>query len=145
MKSVNYALRKAYVSSLNGLTLNSNPVPVYYMEAPEDETSPAYVLLVSPSNVDVSTKDSSDTNTSMQVQIRTWAENGNAGKVADDLANDVYTAIYPNTHTVLDLSADGLQMVSTKMQNDSVNTISGHGNRTFVTRIITFTHNIYHK
>lgn len=145
MKSVNYALRKAYKASLNGLTANSVAVPVYYMEAPEDENSPAYILLVAPSNVDASTFSSSDTNTSMQVQIHTWSDLGNAGKIADDLANDIYTAIYPNTRSVLDLSSDGLQMVGTKMDGDRDGLNVTAGQRSYVQRVITFSHNIFHK
>ena len=145
MKSVNYPLRKAYVSALAGIEIEGQPVPVYYLVAPDSETSPYYITLNSVSNNDISTKGSSDTNTSMQVQIHTWSNGGNSGAVADIIAQAVYEQIYFNTQTVLDLSADNLQMISTKMANDQVNELSGLGNKQFVTRIITFDHNIYHK
>lgn len=144
MKSVNFALRKAYISLFSSIELNSLPVPVYYLQAPEEEQSNAYILLVSPSNTSISTKQSHDTNTSMQVQIHTWQENGNAGKEADDLAHLIYQALIPNPTSVIDLTADGFQVVSMKMESDNVQTISGHGNREFVTRIINFSHNIFH-
>lgn len=145
MKDVNYPLRKAYKASLNGLTANGNPVEVYYNQLPEGDEDAAYILMVSPSSVLKGTFSTHDTDTSLQLQIRTWSENGNAGKIADDIADDIFSAIYPTPQSVLDLSADGLQMVGMRLQNDIVNTITGHGNREFVTRILTFTHNIYYK
>lgn len=144
MKSVNYALRKAYITGLNGLTVNGQAVPVYYLQAPESSTAANYIILTEVTNVDESTKNSSDTNTSMQLRIETWAEGGNAGKMADDIADAVYAIIYPNSQAVLNLVADGFQMVSTKVTDDRV--IDGEfGNRDFVTRVITFRHYIYHK
>ena len=145
MKSVNYALRKAYKASLNGLTANSNPVPVYYMEAPEDDTSPAYVLLVSPSNVDNADFATSNTNTSIQVQIHVWSENGNAGKTVDDIADDILQTLYPDGQTKLNMDADGFQFkgISLTGDNDGLNVRAG--NRHFVQRILTFSNRIYHK
>ena len=145
MKSVNYALRKAYNASLNGLTANSVAVPVYYNEAPEGETSAAYVTFNEVSSNDISTKLTSDTNTSMQVQIHTWADDGNAGKIADDIADDVYTAILPAPNAKLDLSADGFQNVGITLSGDRPGNNVTLGRRAFVTRIITFNHNIFHQ
>lgn len=144
MKSVNYALRKAYLTSLNGLTVNSVAVPVYYLQAPESVTVANYIIISDVANVDVGTKNSSDTNTSIQLRIETWAEGGNAGKMADDIAGAIYALIYPNSQAVLNLIADGFQMVSTKVSDDRV--LDGEfGNRDFITRVITFRHYIYHK
>lgn len=143
MKSVNYALRTAYVTSLNGLTVNGSPVPVYYLSAPESETGQYYVTLNSPANSDISVKGSADSRTAMQVQIHTWANGSNAGKIADDLADDVYAAIYPTPASVLDLSPD-FQMVSTRVDNDLVQELDGIGQEVFVIRIITFSHRIFH-
>lgn len=145
MKSVNYQLRVKYVDALDGMVVNAVTIPVYYMQLPEGATYSNYILLVNPANGNASTKNSSDTNTTMQVQIHTWAENGNAGKMADDIANEVYQQIYPNPQFNLDLSGDGLQMVSTTMISDNTNPITDAGNREFITRIINFEHNIYHK
>ena len=144
MKDVNYPLREAYMTALSGLTVDSLSVPTYYMVAPYTETGQAFITLNSPSNVDQSTKGSADTETSMQVQIHTWANGTNAGKIADDIAGAVMGIIYPDSQTVLDLSADGLQMISTRLGNDSVQELSGMGARVDVTRILTFVHKIYH-
>ncbi len=145
MKSVNYALRTAYKTSLNGLTVNNSLVPVYYLTAPESETGQYYITLNSPANTDNSVKGSNDTRTAMQVQIHTWANGSNAGKMADDIADAVYGLIYPTPQATLDLSASSLQMINTRVDNDLVNELTGIGGRVFVTRIITFSHGIYHK
>ena len=145
MKSVNYALRKAYKASLNGLTANSVAVPVYHNEAPESETSAAYVTFNEVSSNDISTKTTSDTNTAMQVQIHTWSDDGNAGKTADDIAGLVYAAILPTPNAVLNLSADGFQMVGITLGGDRAGNNVTLGRRAFVTRIITFNHNIFHQ
>lgn len=145
MKDVNYPLRKAYVTALTGLTVGAVAVPVYYLAAPEEETAKAYITLNQVSNVDAGTFSSSNTNTSMQVQIHTWDDNGNPGKKADDIAGAVLAVIYPNPQTYLDMSADSLQMVGTKLGGDQVQELADHGNRIFVTRILTFDHIITHR
>jgi len=146
MKDVNYPLRKAYVAALDGnVVVDTVNVPVYYMAAPEDEEDKNYITLNQVANVDAGTKSSSDTNTSMQVQIHTWDDNGNAGRMADMIAGVVFSIIYPNTQYVLDMSADNLHMISTVVDGDNTNEMSSQGNRVFVTRIITFRHNICHK
>lgn len=145
MKSVNYALRSAYKTAFTGLTVNSISIPTYYLSAPESETSQIYITLNAVANVDISTFQTADTQTSMQVQIHTWSDNGNAGKNADDVANAVYALIYPAPNSVFDLSAAGFQHIDTKIGNDIVQELAGRGVRQYVTRIITFDHNIYHK
>lgn len=144
MKDVNYKLRKAYNTALTGLTVNSIAIPVYYLQAPESENGANYIIMTSVANVDEGTKNSADTNTSMQLQITTFAEGANPGKMADDIAGAVFGIIYPTSQAVLDMSADGVQMVSTLLTDDRViNDRFGH--REFVTRILTFRHNIFHR
>ncbi len=145
MKDVNWPLRKKYTTALDNLAVGAITVPLYYLAAPETETGKYYMTLNRVSNVDVSTKNSADTNTAMQVQIHTWDDNGNAGKLADDIAGAVLAVVYPNSQATMDLSADNLQMLSTFLDGDEVNELSDHGNRVYVTRILTFRHNIYHK
>ena len=146
MKDVNYPLRKAYITALDGnITVDAVNVPVYYLQAPEEETSEAYITLNQVSNVDAGTFSDHKTTTSMQVQIHTWDDNGNAGKKADDTAGAVLAILYPNPQTVLNMSADSLQMVGTRLAGDQVSELTGQGNRVFVTRILTFEHIISHR
>ena len=143
MKDVNYKLRKAYATALTGLTVNTIAIPVYYLQAPESETGANYIVLTSVANVDDGNFHSTNTQTSMQLQITTWAENANAGKMADDIAGAVFAIIYPTPQSVLDMTADGVQMVGTQLTDDRV-TNDRFGDREYVTRIITFRHNIFH-
>ncbi len=146
MKDVNYSLRKAYIAALDGnVVVDAVNVPVYYMSAPEDETAKAYITLNQVSNNDAGSFSSSRTKTSMQVQIHTWDNNSNAGKKADDVSGAVLAIIYPTPQSVLDMSADNLQMIGTFLEGDNVSELTGHGNRVFITRILTFSHPILHK
>lgn len=144
MKDVNYKLRKAYNTALTGLTVNSIAIPVYYLQAPESETGANYIIMNNVANVDEGTKNSADTNTSMQLQVTTWAEGANPGKMADDIAGAVFGIIYPTSQSVLDMTADGVQMVSTFLTDDRVIN-DRFGDREFVARILTFRHNIFHR
>lgn len=144
MKDVNYKLRKAYNTALTGLTVNSIEIPVYYLQAPESETGANYIIMNNVANVDEGSFSKTNTQTSMQLQVTTWAEGANAGKMADDIAGAVFGIIYPTPQSVLDMSADGVQMVGTFLTDDRVIN-DRFGDREFVTRILTFRHNINHK
>ena len=151
MRNVNFALRKSYMAALGDpLQVNVTyptaatiDVPIYYLIAPESETGKYYITLNQVSNTDRSTKGSSDTNTSMQVQIHTWDNDGNAGQYADDIADKVFEIIYPDSQAKLDMSADDFCMVSTKLDGDNTDELDT-GTRIYVTRILTFRHNILH-
>ena len=113
MKDVNYKLRKSYNTALTGLTVNSIAIPVYYLQAPESETGANYIIMNNVANVDEGSFSKTNTQTSMQLQVTTWAEGANAGKMADDIAGAVFGIIYPTPQSVLDMSADEVQMVGT--------------------------------
>ena len=147
MKSVNYPLRKAYTAKLDGMIVGGKAIPVFYQQQPDldAEDLKAYVIMSAVNNTDISSQSSSDTDTSLQLTIHTWDDGGNDGKMCDDIGQKVFDLIYPTPQSVLDLSADGVQMVSIKMQSDFVTELSGHGNRYFIDRTIIFSHKIYHK
>ena len=144
MKDVNYPLRKAYMLALANMVVDSVTVEVFYPAAPEEYTGKAYILLSQPSNVDNGTKNSSDTDTSMQLKIITWNEGSNAGKLADLIANEVFARIYPIPQSTLDLSADNINMVSTELTGDQTQDYGTVDNRFFIDRYITFKHFISH-
>lgn len=144
MKDVNYPLRKAYIIALANMVVDGIPIPVYYPAVPEEETSKAYILLSQPSNVDNGTKNSSDTDTSMQLKIITWDEGSNSGKLADMIANEIFARIYPIPQATLDLSADNINMVSTELSNDNTQDYGSVNNRFFIDRYLTFKHFISH-
>ena len=97
MKDSNYPLRKSYYSALTGITYDSNTVPVYYLQAPDDIAASNYIVFGGVSNNDLSTKSSADTDSLMRVTIHTFKEKYNDGKEADFIAGSVLERIYPNS------------------------------------------------
>lgn len=145
MKSVNYSLRKAYNTALSGITYNSVDVPVYYKKLPDYLTPDNYIIFDGVSNNDISTLHTSDTSTSIRVSIYTRNEKSNSGKACDDIAGIVLQRIYPNNQFVLDLSADGFQIISTKLGADNQNDWTTLSQLEYIDRFLVFTHNIYHR
>jgi hypothetical protein len=135
MKSPNYALRKAYYAVLQSIA------NTYYQYAPESETGDRYIIFQQVSNTDASTFNSADTFTTMQVKIYTKDTKGNAGSVADSIADSVLQAIYPSKVSPLTLT--GFQISSTSLVNDNTETYDVQGTQYFVNRIITFRHQIF--
>ena len=138
MRSVNYAIRKATVTALTGITYNSIVVPVYYMEAPEANTATNYIIIEGLSSFDESTKSSSEVDTDLRLTIHTFSDNMNSGLAADSIASSILTAIYPNKQTRLNLSADSMQCTNCRLQSDNTQEYSIQGTRKYITRTITF-------
>lgn len=143
MKDVNWELRKAYTTALAGITYNSNPVPVFYQNAPDDVTAKNYIVFSGISNGDSSTLNSSDTTTSIRVSIYTYNEKINAGRAADDLAGIVLSRIYPNPQ--FNLTLEGFQVTSTRLSGDSSQDFSMVNQKTYINRFLTFRHQVYHQ
>lgn len=136
MKDVNYPLRKAYVAALTPLGYG-----VYNIEAPDNIEDQVYIVISDLSSQDQKTKSSKDTETSIRITIHTWDSKYNAGKIVDEVAEDVYQAIYPTSGSNISLVADGLQVLSTSFRSDDMS-YGTLGDRKYVDRIITFTHKI---
>lgn len=138
MKDINYPLRKAYNTALETVG-----IPVYYQFAPNDENSTAYIVFSGIDSNDASTKSSADTDTVIEVRIHTRQDGYINGNSADTYAGLVYDAVYSTQNQVFDLSADGLQMVSTRVQSDNTLDYGVLNNQIFIDRIITFKHKIF--
>lgn len=138
MIDINYSLRIAYNTALSGIGC-----PVFYQQVPSNVSPDNYILFRSITNSDASTINSSDTNTSITVEIHTFKNGLNSGLDADMIAREVYNRIYPNPQAVLTL--DGAQMVSTKLVNDVTQDFTNVQNRTYVSRFLTFRHNIFQR
>lgn len=145
MKSVNYPLRKIYHAALTGITYNSVTVRNFYQKAPDDITDNYYIVFGSINNVDVSSKQKPDTTTSIQVVIHSHELKYNDGRAADDIAGQIFALIYPTPTATHDMSADGLQIVDTKLTNDVTQAYNIQGAREYLDRVLVFTHRIYHQ
>ncbi len=145
MKDVNYPLRKVYYAALNGnITYNSTLVRSFYQKAPDNITDSYYIVFAGITNNDVSSKQKSDTETSIRVTIHTHETKYNDGRAADDIARQIFNLVYPDKLNRPDLSADGLQIVNTRLQSDFPINYSVQGAQEYIDRVLTFVHRIYH-
>lgn len=143
MRDTNYPLRKIYYSALNGLDYNGTIIKAFYHKAPDSITDEIFIVFGGINNTDTSTQTSSDTDTSMRVTIHTFESKYNNGRAADDVAGLILTALYPNKQTHQDMSADGVQLISTKLTGDFVqDSYNIQGAREYLDRILTFTHEL---
>lgn len=136
MKDINYPLRKAYFAALQATGL-----PVYYQSIPNNINPENYIVFRSINSNDASTKTSSDTSTTITVEIHTLKDIMNPGLDADTIAGLVYTYIYAISQFVLPM--DLMQMVSTQLSNDNVQNVQLNHQQAYVSRFITFSHNIF--
>lgn len=137
MIDINYSLRIAYYTALNGIV----GVPVFYNMVPPTLSPTEYIVFRSITNNDASTINSSDIDLQITVEIQTFEDGLNSGLTTDMIAREVFNRIYPNPGAVLTL--DGAQMVKTRLLNDITNVPVAQGNRMYVSRFITFGHNIF--
>ena len=139
MIDINYSLRIAYYTALNGIA----GVPVFYNMVPPNVSPTDYIVYRSITNSDASTMNSSDTDTQITVEIQTFEDGLNPGLSADMIAREVFNRILPNPGATLTL--DGAQMVSTRLLNDITQPPVAQGNRMYVSRFLTFGHKIFHR
>lgn len=140
MKDVNYPLRKAYFAALSTITYAGVPVAVYYHFLPSDIAPDVYIVFNSISSSDISTKNSFDTSTSIQVKIHSHKEKYNDGKAVDVIADAILQKIYTKPSS---LDAAGIQIYQTTLQNDSIQSWDIQGNRVYVDRTLIFSHKIH--
>lgn len=145
MKSVNFPLRKIYYAAFASISYNSTAIKSYYQKAPDDITDQDYIVYDGITNNDVSSKQNSDTETSIKVTIHSFRTKYNDGQSVDEIAQQVFNAIYPNKQTRPDMSADGLQIVTTRLQSDFTTNYNVQNSREYVDRVLTFSHRIYHQ
>lgn len=136
MLDVNYPLRKAYYGALQATGL-----PVYYQSLPNNISPADYIVFRSINSQDASTKNSSDTSTTITVEIHTTQDVVNRGKSADDIANEIYGYVYAISQFVLPM--DNMQMINTQVQSDVTPDFVLNNQKTHIARFITFRHNIF--
>lgn len=137
MIDINYSLRVAYKTALTGIA----GTPVFYNILPPGVSPNNYIIFRSITNTDASTCNSSDISCQIIVEIQTWGDGLNNGLDADQAAREVFNRIMPNQGATLTL--DGAQMISTRLLNDITQAPVAVGNRSYVSRILTFGHKIF--
>ena len=144
MRSVNFALNKIYFSLLTGIQYNGEDVPVYDRQAPDDITVANYIVFVHVDNGDNPGQYKASTSTSMQLTIHTHSTKYNPSQVADEIADQVFERIYPNKQDTPDMSADGFQLVHTRLTGDRTTPYNIQNTRNYLDRVLVFTHQIFH-
>lgn len=144
MRSVNFALNKIYFSLLSGIEYNGEVIQVYDRQAPDDITSTNYIVFLLTDNNDNDGQYKASTSTTMQVTIHTHSLKYNPSQVADAIADDIFERIYPNKQDTPDMSADGFQLVHTRLTGDRTTPYNIQNTRNYLDRILTFTHQIFH-
>ena len=145
MRDVNYPAQKSYRIALTGITYNGGEVPVYYGEIPDSMSPDAYIVYGGIVNTDASTMNSADTFSLMRVTIHTFQLKYNTGKAAGDIAGQVLARILPTPGFNIDLSPDNMQCVNTQLSNDSTLDYSIINARTYLDRVLTFRHRVFHR
>lgn len=143
MKDPNWPLRKIYHTAFNSISYNATSVPNFHAFAPDDITDPYYIVYLIISGLDVSPKTKFANEISMQVSIHTHELKYNSGRAADDIAQQVLDALYPDSLARPDMTADGLQLVTTKLTGNTPLPYNILGSRNYLDRVLTFTHRIY--
>lgn len=138
MIDINYSLRIAYYAQLNECVAG---VPAFYNIVPPTVSPNNYIVFRSITNTDTSTLSSSDIDSQVTVEIQTFEDGLNSGLTADLVAREVFNRILPNPQAVLTI--DGAQMISTRLLNDVTQPPVTFGNRSYVSRVITFGHKIF--
>jgi len=137
MRDINEPLRIAYAAALSQIA----NVPIFYQYLPSSLQPDNYIVYRSITNNDSSTKSSFDTVTNITVEIHTKSNIGNRGLSADTIADSVLQLIYPSKQTNLSLNRG--QILSTEVSNDTTLDFVQHNQFGYISRYITFRHNIF--
>jgi len=118
--------------------------PLYYKYLPAFEKANAYVTINTITNIDASTMQSSDTDTTIQIGIYSRETQANPGQLVNDIAAAVYAVLYPSPIAAIDLMPD-FQVCSVSLVNDVVPDAIASNTEIFINRFLTFRFNIYHR
>lgn len=136
MRDVNLPLRKAYIAALAGIGC-----PVYYQIVPDSVNVDTYVVIERISNNDASTMNSTDVTATVQLTVFTHSSSYNTGVVCATKAGLILTALKPTPQ--YQIAADGVQVVSTKLQSDNENNYTINNTKNYVDRTLVFQHHIF--
>jgi len=120
------------------------PYPLYYKYLPAFEKANAYVTISTITNIDASTMQTSDTDTTVQISIFSKESQANPGQLVNDIAAAVYAVLYPNGQTMINLSPS-FQHCSISLVNDVVTDAIATNTDILINRFLTFRFNIYHR
>jgi hypothetical protein len=140
MKETSYDIRKAYISLLDGsLNYKGISVKVYNQWVSVGETPQYYVLVSNQQVTGTNTKQSFNTDSSIQLSIISKELGDNSGQANDMIASQILAKIYPST-VGSEIESQNFQVVSTELINDITLESFDDGMMRVIQRIITFQH-----
>lgn len=139
MKDINNALFQAYFDAITALDI----MPVYEGEEPDDVKDKLYCVISDPVITEVSTDNSSDMTATIQVAVHSWEYKYNSSYTLNGNVNSILQAIKPTSNSVLDLSADNLQMMNLNIDQDRTERFGEMGGKNYISRILIFKANIF--
>ena len=142
MIDINTILQKAYYDAITA-ALAADGIEVYEGEEPDDLTDKLYVVLSDIQSSDRSTKSTNDLNVTIQVNVHSWEYKYNNSVTLNECAGKIIEAICPDPDTNFDLSADGLQVLNTKLQTDRTDRLGELSGRKFISRILIFEQHVF--
>jgi hypothetical protein len=144
MRDVNIPLRKAYLTTLSGITFNGVPVPVYYSYLPGDLEADNYILYGNVNNSPAGTMTTHDTFSSMRVTVYTKANGFNDGNAADLIGGEVLQRLLTTPFFNLSLPpGTPLQVMGTTLESDILQDWNTQTSRIYIDRIFIFRHTIF--
>lgn len=138
MKDINNALIKAFYDAM---TLMS--IPCYEGEEPDDVKHQLYCVISDPISQESSTDSSSDVDVTIQLAFHSWAYKYNSSIELNSHVGQFLEYIKPTSTSVLDLSADNLQMMNLGIQQDRIDRYGEMGGKNYISRTLIFKANIF--
>lgn len=133
MKDINNPLIKAYYDALTPLGY-----PVYEGEEPDNELAKIYLVISDVSSTDASAKSNNAHNAQIQVTVNSWEMKYNNVKSMNTAAGLILQTIKPGP--VSTLTATGIGIVTTSLQNDNVTNYGKFAGRVYISRNLIFSH-----
>ena len=136
-KNINLILRKAYRTALATVGC-----PVYWGEAPDNNSEKYYIVLSAITSSDAASFDKNATNTTIQVKRFDWENKYNPGTGSASIDAALLKALYPYPSFNLNARPDGVQILNTTIFNVFEEQITGLGGRKYTDRTFIFSHKI---
>lgn len=138
MKDTNNPLFKAYFNAISDLD-----IPCYEGEEPDDVKHNIYVVISDPVGSDTSTSNSFDQQKTIQVAVHSWSYKYASSSGLNNTVDSILQAILPTPTSVLDLSADNLQMMNLTLDADRTERYGELASKNYISRFLIFKQDIF--
>lgn len=138
MKDTNNPLFKAYFNAISALD-----IPCYEGEEPDDVKHNIYVVISDPVGSDTSTSNSFDQQKTIQVAVHSWSYKYASSSGLNNTVDSILQAILPTPNSVLDLSADNLQMMNLTLDADRTERYGELASKNYISRFLIFKQDIF--